>query len=65
MEKETLAKEFGVLIRRLRLERGYSQEGLGSGSPWWICSWSSSGTGAIPPTDDAAESLASAFPYAP
>ncbi len=29
MEKEALAKEFGVLIRRLRLERGHSQETFG------------------------------------
>ncbi len=29
MEKEALAREFGVLIRRLRLERGYSQERFG------------------------------------
>ena len=28
MEEEALAEEFGVLIRRLRLERAYSQEGL-------------------------------------
>ena len=26
MEKEALAKEFGDLVRRLRSERGYSQE---------------------------------------
>lgn len=26
MEKDTLAKEFGALIRRLRLAKGYSQE---------------------------------------
>ena len=26
MEKEELAKEFGDLVRRLRSERGYSQE---------------------------------------
>ena len=26
MEKEELAKEFGELVRRLRSERGYSQE---------------------------------------
>ncbi len=29
MEKEALAKKFGALIRRLRLERGYSQELFG------------------------------------
>ena len=29
MEKEALARRFGVLIRRLRLERGYSQEMFG------------------------------------
>ena len=29
MEKEALARRFGALIRRLRLERGYSQEMLG------------------------------------
>lgn len=29
MEKEALARRFGILIRRLRLERGYSQEGFG------------------------------------
>ncbi len=29
MEKETLARQFGALIRRLRLERGHSQETLG------------------------------------
>lgn len=29
MEKEALAREFGILIRRLRLERGYSQERFG------------------------------------
>ncbi len=28
MEEEALAKEFGALIRRLRLEKAYSQEGL-------------------------------------
>ena len=28
MEEEALAKEFGTLIRRLRLEMAYSQEGL-------------------------------------
>ncbi len=26
MEKETLAREFGFLIRKLRLAKGYSQE---------------------------------------
>jgi len=26
MEKEALAKRFGVLVRRLRSEKGYSQE---------------------------------------
>lgn len=26
MEKEALAKNFGVLVRRLRSEKGYSQE---------------------------------------
>ena len=26
MEKETLAKEFGALVRQLRSEKGYSQE---------------------------------------
>lgn len=26
MEKEALPKEFGGLVRRLRMERGYSQE---------------------------------------
>lgn len=29
MEKVALAKKFGVLVRRLRLERGYSQEMFG------------------------------------
>lgn len=29
MEKETLAREFGSLIRKLRLERGHSQETFG------------------------------------
>ncbi len=29
MEKGELAREFGNLIRRLRLERGYSQETFG------------------------------------
>jgi transcriptional regulator with XRE-family HTH domain len=29
MEKEALARRFGALIRRLRLERGYSQEMFG------------------------------------
>lgn len=29
MEKEALARQFGTLIRRLRLERGHSQETLG------------------------------------
>ena len=29
MEKEALARRFGALIRRLRLERGYSLEMLG------------------------------------
>lgn len=29
MEKEALAREFGTLVRRLRLERGYSQETFG------------------------------------
>jgi transcriptional regulator with XRE-family HTH domain len=28
MEEEALAKEFGALTRRLRLEMAYSQEGL-------------------------------------
>ena len=28
MEDEALAREFGALVRRLRLERAYSQEGL-------------------------------------
>jgi transcriptional regulator with XRE-family HTH domain len=28
MEEEALAKRFGTLIRRLRLEKAYSQEGL-------------------------------------
>ncbi len=28
MEEETLAKEFGRLVRRLRYERGYSQAGF-------------------------------------
>ncbi len=28
MEEDALAEEFGALIRRLRLERAYSQEGL-------------------------------------
>jgi transcriptional regulator with XRE-family HTH domain len=28
MEEEVLAKELGALIRRLRLEKAYSQEGL-------------------------------------
>lgn len=28
-EREALARQFGVLIRRLRLERGHSQETLG------------------------------------
>jgi transcriptional regulator with XRE-family HTH domain len=32
MEEEALAKEFGALIRRLRLEKAYSQEGLASAS---------------------------------
>ncbi len=29
MEKEALARRFGVLVRRLRLERGHSQETFG------------------------------------
>lgn len=29
MTEEALAKRFGVLLRRLRLERGYSQERFG------------------------------------
>lgn len=29
MEKEALAREFGILIRRMRLERGHSQETFG------------------------------------
>ena len=29
MEKEALAREFGALVRRLRLERGHSQETFG------------------------------------
>ena len=28
MEEEALAEEFGALVRRLRLARAYSQEGL-------------------------------------
>ena len=28
MEEETLAKKFGLLIRRLRFAKGYSQEGF-------------------------------------
>lgn len=28
MEEEALAERFGALVRRLRLERAYSQEGL-------------------------------------
>ena len=29
MEKEVLARQFGTLIRRLRMERGHSQETFG------------------------------------
>jgi len=29
MEKEALARQFGTLIRRLRMERGHSQETFG------------------------------------
>jgi transcriptional regulator with XRE-family HTH domain len=32
MEEEALAKKFGVLIRRLRFAKGYSQEGLAEAS---------------------------------
>lgn len=32
MEEETLAKEFGGLVRRLRYERGYSQAGFAEAS---------------------------------
>jgi transcriptional regulator with XRE-family HTH domain len=32
MDEKTLAREFGVLIRRLRLERAYSQESFGEAS---------------------------------
>ncbi len=32
MREEDLAREFGALIRRLRLERGYSQAGFAEAS---------------------------------
>lgn len=32
MDEEALAREFGLLIRRLRLERGHSQESFGEAS---------------------------------